>query len=81
MVCELAWRPETVSPTAAGWYEVDAIDGRFADRQGPVYRAWGNGRWWTPLADGWISVPDGLYRWRGPVADVNGPAPDGTNPQ
>lgn len=45
------------------------------------YRAWGNGFWWTPLKDGWLSAPNGIYRWRGPVADVNGPAPDGANPQ
>jgi hypothetical protein len=47
----------------------------------PRYRAYGNGRWWTPLADGWISAPDNIYRWHGPVADINGPAPDGTNPK
>lgn len=77
----LPWHPETESPTVPGWYEVDATDGRFADRSGPVYRAWGNGFWWVPLPDGWITAHENLYRWRGPVADVNGPAPDGTDPQ
>lgn len=73
------WRDATETPPGPGWYEVIAVDGRFdGDSR---YRAWGNDMWWIPLVDGWLSVPDGLYRWRGPVADVNGPAPDGTNPK
>lgn len=66
-------------PQVPGWYECWARDDRWNGEM--RYRAWGNGFWWTPLEDGWITAPDGLYRWRGPVADVNGPAPDGTNPQ
>lgn len=66
-------------PQVPGWYECWARDDRWNGEM--RYRAWGNGFWWTPLEDGWITAPDGLYRWRGPVADVNGPAPDGTNPK
>jgi len=67
------------APKEPGWYECWAKDDRWDGQM--QYRAWGNGFWWTPLKDGWISQPLGIYRWRGPVADVNGPAPDGTNPQ
>lgn len=80
-MCETEWNDPDTVPTVAGWYEVEAVDDRFADHTGPVYRGWGNGRWWTPLPDGWFEQPNGLYRWRGPVADINGPAPDGTNPR
>ena len=66
-------------PTKPGWYECWALDDRWGGEM--RYRAWGNGYWWIPLVDGWITSPMGIYRWRGPVADVNGPAPDGTNPQ
>jgi hypothetical protein len=55
-----------------------AVDDRWAGEF--RYRAWGNGVWWIPLPDGWLSSCDGIYRWAGPFADVNGPAPDGTNP-
>lgn len=72
------WHDENESPGEDGWYLVDAIDGRFDGEY--RYRAWGNGSWWIPLNDGWISSPMGLYRWKGPVADVDGPAPDGTDP-
>ncbi len=65
-------------PTDAGWYGCWATDDRWNGEM--RYRAWGNGRWWTPLADGWFSSPPNIYRWHGPVADVHGPAPDGTNP-
>jgi hypothetical protein len=70
--------PPTERPTETGWYECWAIDDRWNGEM--AYRAFGNGLWWTPLKDGWLSAPDGTYHWRGPVADVNGPAPDGTNP-
>lgn len=62
-------------PTESGWYECWATDDRWSGEM--RYRAWGNGLWWIPLSDGWIPAPaqDGIYRWRGPVADVNGPAP------
>jgi hypothetical protein len=67
-----------LAPFEPGWYECLATDDRW---QGETrYRAWGQGRWWIPLVDGWLSSPMGLYRWRGPVADVHGPAPDGINP-
>jgi len=74
----LGWHEATETPTETGWYECLAIDDRWNGEM--RYRAWGNGYWWTPLTDGWLSGRDGVYRWRGPVADVNGPAPDGTNP-
>ena len=69
---------ESESPTEKGWYECWAVDGRWGVRM--QYRAWGNGCWWTPLADGWVSSKDGVYKWRGPVTDIGGTAPDGTNP-
>ncbi len=65
-------------PLADGWYECYATDDRWNGEM--RYRAWGNGLWWMPLPDGWLSSRMGIYRWRGPVADVQGPAPDGTNP-
>jgi hypothetical protein len=77
--CSSAWHDEHEDPTEKGWYLVDAVDGRFDGER--KYRAWGNGSWWIPLADGWLSSPMGLYRWQGPVADIDGPAPDGTNPK
>lgn len=67
------------TPTEAGWYECWAIDDRWNGQM--RYRAWGNGWWWIPLDKGWLGSPNNIYRWRGPVADVEGPAPDGTNPQ
>jgi hypothetical protein len=72
------WHDAKEEPLERGWYEVVAVDGRFEGER--RYRAWGNGMWWIPLKDGWLSSPPNLYRWRGPVADVMGPAPDGTNP-
>ena len=66
-------------PKETGWYLVHAVDGRFDGET--KYRAWGNGSWWIPLQDGWLSSPIGISRWIGPVADVNGPAPDGTDPK
>lgn len=76
---DLSWHEADEEPAEPGWYEVAAMD----DRWGPEtrYRAWGNGCWWIPLPDGWLTAREKVYRWRGPVADVNGPAPDGTDPQ
>lgn len=73
------WHDENEEPEYPGWYEVDPIDDRFDGKV--TYRAWGNDLWWTPLKDGWLSSRMGIYRWRGPVANVDGPAPDGTNPR
>jgi hypothetical protein len=70
--------PATTSPTKPGWYECWRKDNGWGGEM--RYRAWGNGLWWTPLPDGWLSSRNGIYQWRGPVADVSGPAPDGTNP-
>lgn len=72
------WNDEWTEPTEKGWYLVDAVDGRW---NGEVrYRAWGEGSWWIPLPDGWMSSPMGLYRWVGPAYDVFGPSPSGDNP-
>lgn len=69
---------ENIEPIDPGWYLCNAVDDRW---DGELrYRAWGHGQWWTPFSDGWISSRMGIYQWVGPVADVNGPAPDGTNP-
>jgi hypothetical protein len=73
------WHDANEAPTERGWYECLATDDRWGGET--AYRAWGCGTWWTPLKDGWLSAPMGLYRWRGPVADVMGPAPDGTDPR
>lgn len=66
------------TPMSPGWYECWAADDRWGGEM--RYRAWGHGLWWIPLSDGWLSSRP-IYRWKGPVADVNGPAPDGTNPK
>jgi hypothetical protein len=71
-------QPADRYPFEPGWYECWAIDDRWDGEM--RYRAWGRGTWWIPLPDGWLSSGM-VYEWRGPVADVNGPAPDGTNPQ
>ncbi len=76
---DLPWHEPDETPPERGWYEVAAIDDRWEWET--RYRGWGNGLWCPPLPDGWISGPVGVYRWRGPVADIMGPAPDGTNPR
>lgn len=68
--------PEQI-PTETGWYLCKAGDRWNGETR---YRAYGNGSWWIPLSDGWIQGPAEIYQWHGPVADINGPAPDGTNP-
>lgn len=73
------WQNENILPTKPGWYECLAVDDRWKGQT--RYRAYGNGSWWIPLDDGWLSQNPGIYKWRGPVADVNGPAPDGTDPK
>ncbi len=72
------WKSANKTPRITGWYECMAVDDRWGGKI--RYRAWGAGIWWTPIQDGWITSGAGIYRWRGPVAEVNGPAPDGTNP-
>ncbi len=72
------WQNSEKRPRIAGWYECVAIDDRWNGEM--RYRAWGAGTWWIPLKDGWLTSKVGLYRWRGPVADVHGPAPDGSDP-
>lgn len=70
---------ENIKPTKPGWYECIATDDRWDGET--RYRAWDGVRWLIPLKDGWFSAFMGIYKWKGPVADVNGPAPDGTNPK
>jgi hypothetical protein len=69
---------ENIEPSEPGWYICKPIDDRWDGET--RYRAWGNGCWWIPLKDGWLSSKMGIYKWIGPVADINGPAPDCTNP-
>lgn len=68
----------TETPTLPGWYLCQAVDDRWNGEF--RYRAWGNGFWWIPLRNSWLSSRDDIYNWDGPFADVHGPAPDGTNP-
>lgn len=70
---------QDVPPTRDGWYLCRAVDSRWGGET--RYRAWGNGSWWIPLKDGWLSSNMGIYQWIGPVADVRGPAPSGEHPR
>ena len=72
------WNSEHTEPTEAGWYLCDAVDGRWDGQF--KYRAWGNGSWWIPLVDGWLSSPMGLYRWTGPAYDIDLASPAGDDP-
>jgi phage FluMu protein Com len=76
---ESEWHSENEQPTDRGWYLCDSIDGRWNGEF--RYRAWGNGYWWIPLPDGWISAPISLYRWKGPPHDIMKPSPHGHDPQ
>jgi hypothetical protein len=61
----VAWRQETESPTDKGWYAVMRADGSLC------LRAFGQGLWWIPLKDGWLSgLPTG-FKWCGPLADID----------
>ena len=68
----------TETPKLPGWYLCRAVDDRWNDEF--RFRAWCSDTWWIPLPDGWLQSCAGIYKWAGPFADVNGPAPDGTNP-
>lgn len=52
---ERIWRGKDEIPQAAGWYRVR----RDGDQK---VRAFGQGHWWIPLKDGWLSA-DGVYEW------------------
>lgn len=67
------WNSSYRRPSRKGWYECRARDGRWGGKT--RYRAWGQGQWWIPLADGWLSSPMGLYQWRGPRIDIDKPEP------
>ena len=58
---ESGWRGVNEIPQAAGWYRVR--------REGEAkIRAYGQGHWWIPLIDGWLSA-DGVYEWEAlPIA-------------
>ena len=53
-----AWNGPDWIPPHSGWYKVRR-DG--AEK----VRAYGNGHWWIPLPDGWLSA-DGVYEWQQP---------------
>lgn len=66
----IIWRPHTEIPQASGWYRVKRID----EPEGSLLvRAFGQGHWWTPLPDGWISS-DGVYEWESlPLCSIASP--------
>ena len=70
---------ENETPMERGWYLCASVEDLWEGKT--KYRAFGNDTWWIPLKEGWLSSYIGLYRWLGPVADIQGPAPDDTNPQ
>lgn len=78
MADAIEFHSEFEKPTQSGWYLVRSVDGRYGGES--RYRGWGKECWWIPLKDGWIEGPTNVYQWHGPVADIEGPAPDGTNP-
>lgn len=66
---EPRWFPENDPPINPGWYAVQRKDGSLC------LRAFGNGEWWIPLADGWLSgLPTG-FRWLGPLEPVEWDTP------
>lgn len=74
------WNSSWRKPSKRGWYECKARDDRWKGKT--QWRAWGHGHWWIPLGGsnaegGWLSSPMGLYKWRGPVVDINKPCPCG----
>lgn len=52
---QIIWRGKDETPQAAGWYRVK----RDGDQK---VRAWGQGHWWIPIPNGWLSA-DGVYEW------------------
>lgn len=52
------WRGPSELPQAAAWYLV-----RRPPDQTEKVRAFGQGHWWIPLPDGWLSA-DGCYEWK-----------------
>jgi hypothetical protein len=55
MTTKLTWRGPSEVPPSDGWYRVK----REGDQK---VRAFGNGHWWIPLVDGWLSADD-VYEW------------------
>jgi hypothetical protein len=65
----IKWNPETKAPALSGWCVVMRKDGTLC------MRAYGNGLWWIPLADGWLSgIPAG-FKWFGPVEEIDWATP------
>lgn len=63
------WQSENVEPIEEGWYAVQRADGSLC------IRAWGDGFWWSPLKDGWLSgLPEG-FRWFGPLESLDWETP------
>lgn len=63
------WQSENVEPIEEGWYAVQRADGSLC------LRAWGEGFWWSPLKDGWLSgLPEG-FRWFGPLETLDWETP------
>lgn len=58
------WISENVEPSEKGWYAVRRADGSLC------IRAWGNGLWWIPLKDGWLSGLPAGFSWLGPLAEI-----------
>jgi len=58
------WNSSFKKPLRKGWYECKARDNRWDGKT--MWRAWGNGLWWIPLKNGWLSSNLGTYKWRGP---------------
>lgn len=72
------WRDQAQKPHQQGWYETMSDDDLWGN--GGRCMAWNNGQWWMPVDGGWVAAPVEPYRWRGPVADMMAPAPDGVYP-
>lgn len=69
------WHSEAETPTQPGWYAIQRIDGSYC------LRAWGNGHWWIPLKDGWLSgLPSG-FRWLGPLEPLAWETPRADQPK
>ena len=70
----VTWKLEDELPSEKGWYAIMRSDGTFC------IRGWGNGHWWIPLKDGWMSgIPSG-FKWFGPLEPIEWNTPQPTLP-
>jgi|SRR6478736_4125497 len=68
----IEWKNEDVEPAESGWYAVMRAD------KSLCLRAFGNGLWWIPLKDGWLSgLPPG-FKWFGPLMPIDWDTPTKT---